>query len=379
MISFRRYVLALTVLALFAGLASAQVQGVTPLTCNTNVSVTPTLRSEGLTEQTGDITLQCTGGAAVPVGQAIPQVNIQIFVNASAITSRLIGTGNSSGTPSEALLLIDEPQSGLGAATGVGSGFGPDAAQTVCPTPLSGCIEYSSTFVPTVGPNVGTSIPVATNTAGAANVAAGGQGFNVFQGVVNGNSVTFFGIPVLPPGTVGSRVFRITNIRVNASSLASGGAAPVSASISISGATSLLLSNPTPTIGFVQPGLSAVTTRSSVAGSLLQCTAVVQARVNTLTFTENFGTAFKTRVAATSASQWSGQIQNLAITQNKPGQIYNSESNLIIPIGSAFAGLADYGTRLRASFGKIPTGPGFGLTPGLSPPAARSVPSAAAL
>ena len=67
MVSFRRCILALTVLALFAGLASAQVGGQNQLTCSTNVSVTPTLRSEGYTEQTGDITLTCTGGVtAVP-------------------------------------------------------------------------------------------------------------------------------------------------------------------------------------------------------------------------------------------------------------------------------------------------------------------------
>src|SRR6185312_17529641 len=45
MVSFRRCMLALTVLALFAGLASAQVIGQNQLTCATNVSVTPTLRS----------------------------------------------------------------------------------------------------------------------------------------------------------------------------------------------------------------------------------------------------------------------------------------------------------------------------------------------
>jgi len=52
--------------ALFTGLATAQVgqTGQSQLTCNTNVTVTPALRGEGYTEQTGDITISCTGGAA---------------------------------------------------------------------------------------------------------------------------------------------------------------------------------------------------------------------------------------------------------------------------------------------------------------------------
>ena len=240
MVSFRRWILALTVLALFAGLASAQVGGSNQLNCATNVSVTPTLRAEGYTEQTGDITLNCTGGANLAVGSQIPQVNIQIFLN-TAVTSRLFST---SPNISEALMLIDEPGSGL---TPIVPGFGPAAPQLVCTTPTTGCIEYVS--------NVG-GVAVATDT-----VAGTTPGKNVFQGIVTGNSVTFFGIPVLAPVTAGSsRIFRITNIRANATALSGGsaaGATPVIASISISGATSLLITNPTPTIGFVQNGLSA--------------------------------------------------------------------------------------------------------------------------
>src|SRR5215472_9390511 len=73
MVSFRRLAIAIAVLAVFAGLASAQTQ---PLQCQTNIAVTPTLRSEGYTEQTGDVTLICTGGAAQAVGTLLPQVNI---------------------------------------------------------------------------------------------------------------------------------------------------------------------------------------------------------------------------------------------------------------------------------------------------------------
>jgi large repetitive protein len=346
MVSFRRCILALTVLALFAGLASAQVQGQNQLTCATNVSVTPTLRSEGYTEQTGDITLNCTGGITLAPGSQIPAVNMQIFLN-TAVTSRLLPQTNVSNNISEALILIDEPGSGL-------PGYGPSLAQKVCGTPLTGCTQY----VGTTGATLGTAVDSCTTFTGSACTTSSQVfGANVFQGVVSGNSVTFFGIPVLAPVTAGaSRVYRITNIRANASALSGGsaaGATPVIASISISGATSLLITNPTPTIGFVQAGLTA---SASSASNFNQCTSATRASVNVLTFSENFGTAFKTRVAAQSNTIYAGQISTPV--QNVPGSIYNSESNLVVPIptGGGMAGLADYGTRLKASFNNIPAG-----------------------
>jgi len=345
MVSFRKWILALTVLALFAGLASAQVGGQNQLTCATNVSVTPTLRAEGYTEQTGDITLTCTGGSSPAVGTQIPAVNIQVFLN-TAVTSRLLPITGSTSNASEALLLIDEPGSGL---TGPApTGFGPSAPQNVCSTPATGCTE----FVGSVTGGTISPIAVAVDTVGGTTA-----GRNVFQGLVNGNSVTFFGIPVLPPVTAGaSRVFRITNIRANATSLSGGsaaGATPVIASISISGATSLLISNPTPTVGFVQSGLSA--TASGATGQN-QCSSANRASINTLTFTENFGTAFKTRIAAATNTSFAGQ--GVPTNQNVPGTVYSSESNFVlaVPGNSTPAGLADYGTRLKAQFNNVPAG-----------------------
>jgi len=344
MVSFRRCILALTVLALFAGFAGAQ----TPLTCATNISVTPTLRAEGYTEQTGDISLICSGGFSTgATGSQIPAVNIQIFLN-TAVTSRLLPISGGTGTASEALLLIDEPGTGL--ITSAPPGFGPTATQLVCSTPTTGCTE----FVNVVGGQT-----VAVDVAGGTTA-----GRNVFQGIVSGNSVTFFGVPVLPPVTAGvSRVYRITNIRANATSLSGGsaaGATPVIASISISGATSLQISNPTPTIGFVQGGLVATASSSTNQN---QCSSTTRASINTLTFTENFGTAFKTRVAALTNNAYAGQGTNSLPSpgnQNVPGVIYNSESNFVLPLpaanGGATAGLADYGTRLKAQFNNVPLG-----------------------
>jgi len=79
MVDFRRCITALAILALFAGFAVAQTGTVSPLQCSTNVTVTPQLRGEGYTEQTGDITLVCSGGSTPAAGAAIPQVNITVF------------------------------------------------------------------------------------------------------------------------------------------------------------------------------------------------------------------------------------------------------------------------------------------------------------
>src|ERR1700677_3672653 len=93
----RKWITALAGLALFAGLASAQVTGngssTGAFTCaTTNASVTPTIRAEGYTEAVGDIVLICAGGT-LPAANAVPvpTANFTIFLN-TAVTSRLLPT-----------------------------------------------------------------------------------------------------------------------------------------------------------------------------------------------------------------------------------------------------------------------------------------------
>jgi hypothetical protein len=294
------------------------------------------------------------------------------------------------GNASEALLLIDEPGSAL-------AGYGPSVPQTVCPTPAvgagaGGCTQYvgQTTITPVGGGATTTSgVPVSANpntlTTGTGSInGVPGQacstttpcysptsvtpGANVFQGVVSGNAVTFFGIPVLPPSTIGAtRVLRITNIRANANGVTAGGPTPgsVVASISTSGSSSLPITNSTLTVGFVQQGLSSAGTvlkngsnsgtASSSGTAFNQCQSASTANLGILQYQENFGTAFKTQRSAGGGAQ------------NQPGTIYNSESGLIltgITSGSGstnngqsyVAGLADYGTRLKATFTNIPSG-----------------------
>lgn len=404
---FRTWILALPVIALSAGMASAQVGGGgglgnsagTQFSCSTvNAAVTPTLRAEGYTELAGDIVIACTGGSAPALGSAIPTANFTIFLN-TAVTSRLLpASGQPAGT-SEALLLVDEPGAAL-------TGYGPSVSQTLCTSASAGagaggCTEFvGETTGGAAGINIGVPVgptqptlqtqnqtqtintgngTTTTITCTVANpcAAPSSAGANVFQGVVSGNAVTFFGIPVMPPTSVGdSRVFRITNIRANANQVTAGGPTPgsVVASISISGSNSLAITNSTLTVGFVTQGLNPSTTGLRNAsntggggGTFNQCSSSsitstgssTTANGGGLIFQENFATAFKTRFN-------SGATFNSGIAQqNVPGTIYNSESGFILGNGSFsnsgvgltyFPGAADYGTRLKATFNNVPSG-----------------------
>jgi hypothetical protein len=367
---FRKWIIVLAAVALFAGLASAQVGTATggasgvPFTCGvTNGAVTPTLRAEGYTELAGDIVLICSGGSALPLGSIIPTANITVFLN-TTVTSRLLSNTTSAYTPSEALLLVDEPGSSV-------TGYGPSVPQTLCTSSLGG------TTSPNIGAGPGGCVEVVGTTAGgvqgvpitqasaAGALFTGSVGANVFQGETFGNQVVFNGIPVLAPTTSGiTRVFRITNIRVNANQVTSGGPTPgaVTASLSLNSSTSLAITSSTLTVGFVEQGLSTTNTLfrntansgSSGGASLAQCSSTSigasSGSLGVLQFSENFSTAFKVHGTT---------------TQNIPGTIYNSESGLTIPLitnavtgsnATEIAGLADYGTRLKATFNNIPSG-----------------------
>jgi hypothetical protein len=365
MADFRRLFTALALVALFVGLACAQVNSPSSMSCTTTSTVTPTVRAEGFTELVGDIVLNCSGGNALANGTAIPQANITVFLN-TQVTSRVMNA--SSNNASEALLLIDEPGASI---LGVG-GYGPTVPQTVCPYPLGGfsstgasCVEYVGYSTVAGAPAAG-GVPVQTYN-GTTPTA---PGWNVFQGVVSGNSVTFYGVPILPPVTNGSRVFRITNIRANANGISGGGPTPgsITGSVSISPSNAFTINQPLNTLAFVQQGLTS-SLRSTSNGSystpgLAQCNTNNGAGSNSgngvgialLQFTENFPTAFKTRSALVNGNT----LPLSAFTgQNIPGQVYNSESGFTVSTitgSGTIAGVADWGTRLKAVFTNIPSG-----------------------
>jgi hypothetical protein len=373
MADFRRLFTALALVALFVGLASAQggLNGGSTMQCSSTTTVTPQVRSEGFTELTGDVLLNCTGGSAITYGAQIPQANITVFLN-TQVTSRVLSINSQ--TASEALLMIDEPGS-----TTV-SGYGAGLAQSVCTTPSSGCVEFVGNNPGTPGaaqacapPGQLTGCGVPSNVQPVNGSGGSTTAFslppNVFMGVVNGNSVTFFGVPILPPSSTGSRIYRITNVRANANGISGGGATPgsITGSVSISPSNAFTINQPLNTLAFVNPGLSAslrnITNSGSSSGTNFnQCSSAgfpaSGGNVPILRFGENFPTAFKTRVALVN-----GNTNPIGTgVQNTPGQVYNSESGFIEPAGafttapSATPGLADWGTRLKAVFSNIPSG-----------------------
>jgi len=366
MADFRRWILALTVLAVCVTGAFAQVGTPTggalgiPFSCTAQTgAVPPTLRQEGLTEMVGDILISCIGGNNLAPGTAIPTATFTVYLGGvTTVTSRLLGSNG----VSEAVLLIDEPNTGL-------SGAGPATPMTVCPNATSGGCPA------TVG---AAGQPVNSGTTTAA--------YNVYQGVVDPTTskyVTFYGVPVLPPVTAGdTRVFRITNVRANANNVPAspGNPGQLNSLISISGSSFVPLTNSSLTVGFVQPGLtpSLRNTGNSggVSNTFAQCAS--GGDIGILRFAGNFPTAFKTRVLATAAN--SGQSSATA-AESVPGGINNgvSESGLIFNgAGSTFvggggqntpilggngntAGLADFGTRLQATF-NLPAGIGISVS-----------------
>ena len=367
MADFRRWFTALAVLALMAGLASAQIgtasgSATGPLTCTANAAATPQLRPEGYTELVGDILITCFGGPALVPGAAIPTTNITIYVSPSVpITSRLIGSG------SEVLLLIDDPGSTLPTGANDGNaGFGPRAAQKLCTSLTGGCPAFVG--VDKTGLGAGTyevmsgTLPTGPAFAASTDVA------NIYQGVVGAlgpHTVTFYGVPVLPPVTSGvSRTFRITNLRIpTVNPLAGGAGSPIQVFISTNPSQALPLALASLPVGVI--GLP--TTYSSNLGPLnpfAQCTPQARQLTATLTYREGFATAFKTRVVpfptTAPGTAYSAEAINTGI-QNVPGGTYggfssNSESGFIYPVSGGTAGLADYGTRLKAVFTNIPAG-----------------------
>jgi hypothetical protein len=330
MADFRKIsvLVALVVLLGLTSVASAQTS-VSAFACSAAASVPPTMRSEGLTELVGDIVLDCTGGVPTLTGVAIPQVNFTVFLNTN-VTSRILNTTNNL---SEAILIVDEPNTSLNS-----SGL------LLCGG-ANGC-SITGTGVTNPGGVILAGTEPYNGTTGRPNV---------FQGIVSGNQVQFLGVPVDAPGTTGHRVFRFTNIRANASGVsagASGTPGTIQALLSASGSTSVPISNPTQVVGYVQQGLVFTTrsrtdmtsqTNTSTNINFPQCNSLSRTATTgsfILEFRENFASSFKTVGT---------------VGQSIPGTIYNTESGFSSTLLGNI-GLADYGTRLKATFSNIPAG-----------------------
>jgi len=266
----------------------------------------------------------------------------------TSITSRLMSSSATLPQLSEALLLLDEPAPG---------------AQYGCPS--NPCTAYGN----------GAGLPI----YGASGLAAATNNRNVFQGLQTAsNSITWLGVPIDPPGTSGSRIIRITNVRGNANALGVSGAnaTPVSvfATVTATPPSFLPVSGlATQSVGSVQRGLQfgvfgSSSATSFTAASLQQCVSRNEnaGSVAVLRYSELFATSFKRRnIATTSALPLATAEQN-ALSGTTAGQ-YNTESmfttgalagGTLPSMGSGFQaiGQADFGTRLKAVFNNIPNG-----------------------
>jgi len=364
MADFRKWLLAFAVVALLLGMgtsASAQTQNAA-FACTANAGVPPIVRAEGITELVGDLILNCTGGTFTPPGQNIPQSNVQIFLNTN-ITSRTYA-----GNLSEAILTIDEPFPGTETPNPPTAGPATGSATTQL-----GCqaINSANCAILSVGAGVG--------AAGSYNGSAGH--YNVFQGMQNGPSqVVWLGVPIDAPGSAGTRVIRITNVRANACQLGVSSTlipTQISMFIAVNGSQQVTINAPQQTVAFIQPGLVATNKTGgfvqcvNINGNVLSSSAAVgQGGTLAVTATEGFASSFKVRnfaqlfTGGTSSNAPYGTAPSSPGLQNVLGYPYNTESGFvsttpgISPNGTATGaiGLADQGTQIAFTVSNVGAG-----------------------
>ncbi len=268
MADFRKWFYALAVVALLAGLTVPASAQSTAVSCTNAGGVTPTVRSQGLTELMGDLVVQCTGGTPTAAGAVVPQVNFTVILSTN-ITSKLL---SSNGLFNEALMIIDEPNApgpnsnrpilNCGAAGAPDSSLesGPGVCSIISTgVPANTYDGTSNGFGPPPGTcGVGAAPAVGTYGCGRPNVFQGRQGspFNTGQA----NTVSFLNVPVDPPGTGTTRTIRVTNVRGNANLVGIASTftqIPITMQLSINGNTSLAINLPGTgqVVAFVQTGL----------------------------------------------------------------------------------------------------------------------------
>ncbi len=151
------------------------------------------VRAEGITEQMGDLILNCTGGTPTPAGKPIPEYTITLTLNTD-ITSRHL---TEAPELSEALLTIDEPFPAVPSPPPpFSSPPEPFQPPEILCTPLGSTCEETGTG--------GTPSPYQTQP-------------NVFVGKQAGVNSIQWKVPIDP--TVGTQVIRMKNVRANVSQL----------------------------------------------------------------------------------------------------------------------------------------------------------------
>ncbi len=380
MADFRKWLFAFAVLALMLGASTANAQipgGGGSVVCGISPANPTIVSQENISALVGDFVLVCTGGTPTPTGSQIPQDNITLTLNQN-ITSRLLAGGYI-----DALLTIDEPYptAGLGGTPNPSAPApqkvnGSPTGQRVCFSVTGGAVGNASS--PT-GCNVinGLFNPATFLFSGNPYDPAGPNGagaYNVFvaHATANTGQVTWLGVPIDAPGTAGSRVIRMTNIRANACGAGlSGGLVPtaITGVVSFNGGQTVLVQQNSQTLAFVQQGLLV----SSTNASLVQCnnlnvggiggiggnfpaSSKVGAPVFAVKLTEGYAASFKRKTAAFLPSVITdvNDANNTSpLPQNVPGFNYNSESGFEPAAGF---GAATQGDRFLLVFNNVPTG-----------------------
>jgi hypothetical protein len=291
-----------------------------PLTFNFSVQVARILRADGITELLDDLLLVGTGGEPTPPAQLVPLVNVTMFMNTN-ITSPLLG--NQANPQQDAVLLIDDPTVlNIDPTTPTGNGIG---------------LDFKG--------------------GGAPNTFIGQQ--------TNMNSVTFFGVPLDPPGDNAMRIFRIKNLRVNANLLGLGGLggpSQVVAFVSMSGSISAQLNNPQQTVAFtepaslfdVTPSTFVVNTNAGVNTALATNPDDTTSNISfRLRFTEGFSGSFKIKT-----DNQSSVVTPEPQTDEEGFDNSGTGSLNVLPAGSKLPsiGIATNATQFTATFINVPIG-----------------------
>jgi len=387
MADFRKWIFAFAVLALMLGASTVNAQVIPPtgggasVVCNLNPANPTIVSAENISALVGDYVLICNGGTPTPAGTSIPQDDVTLTLNVN-VTSRLLGGGYI-----DALLAIDEPYptAGLGGTPNPSipappKVIGSPTGQRVCFSVTSGAVGNQSS--PT-GCNVmnGLFNPATFLFSGNPYDPAGPNGsaaYNIFVAHtgINAGQITWLGVPIDAPGTAGSRIIRMTNIRANAcSTTVSNGLVPtaITAVLSFNGGQTIVVNQTgAQTLAFVQQGLITGSTNAT----LVQCnnlnvgaggiggnfTGGTKAGIPVfaVTLTEGYAASFKRKTAAflpSTITDVNDANNTSPLPQNVPGFNYNSESGFEPPDpGGPTLGNATQGDRFLLVFNNVNTG-----------------------
>jgi len=356
MADFRKWLLALAAVAVLLGFGSSTVFAQPAFTCNTNAGSPNIVRGEGVAELVGDLILNCTGGVPTRGGVFIPLSNVQVSLNTN-ITSRIVSAATGA---SEALILIDEPFPSLASENPTGPT--PAPGQT---TNQEACFANNNTNCRIISVGVGVGNRGSYN--GFNNEFTPGPHYNVFQGYQGPNPSTLVwqGVPIDAPGTAGTRVIRITNVRANACLLGVSSTfvpTQIIELIGVNGGETITINNPSQIVALAEQGLITANGTSTytqcidvnsflITGAPGEPVAVGFPLLQSVSATEGFGYSFKPRNYNQILSGLGGVTNDSDADiglQNIPGFTYRTESGFIPGTHIGYAGATVGGQQFPA-------------------------------